>query len=394
MPKLSLLPRGLGLPDFPWDTLAAAKERAASHPDGIVDLSVGTPVDPTPYIIQDSLKQASDAPGYPLVVGTSRLNEAIGNWMERRGMITVAANGRIPTVGSKEMVTWLPLMLGVGPGDTVLIPATAYPTYEVSARIAGATAVPVDPTSVETWPTDATLVWLNSPSNPTGEVLSAEQLRVIINWARANGVVVASDECYAELAWEEPYLGPGARGVPSALHPQVCGEKPDGVLVLYSLSKQSNMAGYRGAVLVGDPNLVSATVEVRKHAGMMVPAPVQAAMVTAFEDEKHVAAQRLIYGRRRQALFEAVKKAGIEPYENSAAGLYLWVRAPKSAEGVRLTGRELVDWFASLGILVAPGDFYGTASKDFVRMALTATDERVESAVSRLSSGGAVSKSR
>lgn len=369
----------LGLPDFPWDTLIPAKNRAGAHPGGVVDLSVGTPVDPTPGFVQEALRQNADSPGYPLVVGTAAVRTAIEDWMERRGMVQTGKGGVVPTTGSKEMVAWLPRMLGIGPGDTVLFPDVAYPTYEVGALITGAEAVAVDQGDPASWPKGADLVWLNSPSNPTGAVLSADQLRAAVTWARENGAIVVADECYAELPWTPEYV---AAGVPSLLHPEVCASDPTGLLVVYSLSKQSNMAGYRAGVLVGDPELVSEVVEVRKHGGMMVPAPVQAAMAAALVDVDHVAKQRALYAARREKLLDAVQAAGLVVSPETAAGLYLWVRAPDG--WAERSSAALVDWFAERGILVAPGSFYGPKAEGYVRMALTATDERINEAVRRL----------
>lgn len=274
------LPRGVNLPQFPWDTLSGAKHVASSHPGGIVDLSIGTPVDPTPKIIREALAATADSPGYPAVVGTGELAEATRLWARSRGICVVGETATsIPTIGSKEMVAWLPMMLGVRPGDTVLIPKCAYPTYEIGARLAGADFVPVDddPTS---WP-DAQMVWLNTPGNPNGHVLDVDQLRAIVAWARERGAVVASDECYAALAWDESLLD---EGVPSLLSDAVCEGDPTGLLTLYSLSKQSNMAGYRAGIILGDPALIEAVTAVRKHAGMMVSTPVMHAMTVALID--------------------------------------------------------------------------------------------------------------
>ncbi|MDN5964332.1 MAG: succinyldiaminopimelate transaminase [Actinomyces sp.] len=375
------LPRTHGLPDFPWDLLVPAKLLAASHPDGICDLSVGTPVDPTPEFIREALARAADAPGYPTVIGTVEVREAILQWARARGMVDVGMDGAIPTIGSKEAVAWLPSLLGVRAGDTVLVPEVAYPTYDVGARLAGATPVPVDPTRPDTWP-DATMVWLNSPGNPDGHVLSPTQLRAALAWARAHGAVLASDECYAALPWQPDLV---ERGVPSLLDHDVCEGDPRGILVLYSLSKQSNMAGYRAALLVGDPELVRPVVEVRKHSGMMVPAPIQHAMAVALADSGHVQAQRARYRRRRELLLAALGEAGLENDPDSVAGLYLWVRDPAAEEA---DSWALVDRLARLGILVAPGDFYGEAARGRVRMALTAADERIEAAAQRLASLG------
>ena len=379
------LPRRLALPDFPWDSLRPYRERAAEHPDGVVDLAVGTPVDPTPEIARNALSAAANAPGYPTTVGAPVVRAAIIEWMERRrGVGGLSDDEVIPTIGSKESVALLPLYLGVGPGDLVLHPRAAYPTYDVGARLVGATPVPVDTDAdPATWAVadDArvAIVWLNSPGNPDGHVLDAEQLARIVAWARGRGAIVISDECYAELAWEAPW---DAEPIPSLLDPRVGGSAGrTGLLALYSLSKQSNLAGYRAAFLAGDAGLVGAVTEVRKHTGMLVPTPVQAALVAALRDEAHTEVQKEVYRERREALIEATAAAGLVNDPASVAGLYLWLKGPES-----MSAYDLVGAFAELGIVVAPGDFSGEAGAGRVRMSLTDTDERVEAAAARLRS--------
>ncbi|OMG24254.1 succinyldiaminopimelate transaminase [Actinomyces naeslundii] len=380
-----LLPRRLALPDFPWDSLGPYRERAAEHPDGVVDLAVGTPVDPTPEIARTALSAAANAPGYPTAVGASVVRAAIIEWMgRRRGVKDLSEAEVIPTIGSKESVALLPLHLGVGPGDLVLHPRAAYPTYDVGARLVGATPVPVDTDAdPTTWDVDddarVAIVWLNSPGNPDGHVLDAEQLARIVAWARGRGAIVISDECYAELAWESPW---DVEPIPSLLDPRVGGAAGrTGLLALYSLSKQSNLAGYRAAFLAGDADLVGAVTEVRKHTGMLVPTPVQAALVAALGDEAHMEVQKEVYRERREVLVEATAAAGLVNDPASVAGLYLWLRGPES-----MSAYELVGAFAELGIVVAPGDFYGEAGAGRVRMSLTDTDERVAAAAARLRS--------
>ena len=370
------LPRPLDLPEFPWDQLAPAKARAAAHPGGICDLSVGTPVDDTPDFIREALAEASNAHGYPTVIGTTEVREAILAWGARRGMVDVGPGGVIPTIGSKEAVAWIPFLLGVRPGEKVLVPEVAYPTYDIGARLAGATPIPVDPTNPDSWP-EAALVYLNSPGNPDGHVMSKDQLRAAVAWARSHGALVVSDECYAALPWTEPYV---SEGVPSLLDAQVCDGDASGLIVLYSLSKQSNLAGYRAALVYGDPALVAPIVTVRKHSGLMVPAPVQHAMSVALADTEHVKTQRAFYGARRALLLDALTDAGLNVDPNSAAGLYLWVADPAHPTD----SWALVDRLAQLGILVAPGDFYGTAARGRVRVALTASDERIAAAAERI----------
>jgi succinyldiaminopimelate transaminase len=357
------------LPAFPWDTLAPAAQVARAHPGGIVDLSVGTPVDPVPAVVQAALTAAADSPGYPTTAGTAALRSAAAGWLARRHGVTVDSSAILPVIGTKEFIAWLPTLLGCGPGDIVSYPELAYPTYDVGARLAGARPVASDGLS-GFGPERVRLAWLNSPSNPTGKVLPAEHLRKVVAWARERGTVVASDECYIELGWEAEPL--------SVLHPEVCGGSHVGLLAVHSLSKRSNLAGYRAGFVTGDPSLVAELLEVRKHAGMMVPAPVQAAMAAALSDDAHAEEQRARYAARRARLRPALEAAGWA-VTDSEAGLYLWAAHPD------LDCWGSVGQLADLGILAAPGDFYGPAGVRHVRVALTATDERIDAAVSRLS---------
>ena len=357
------------LPVFPWDRLAPYKATAAVHPGGIVDLSVGTPVDPVPELIRRELVAAADSHGYPAVWGTAALRDALTSWVKRRlGAAGVAHENVLPVVGSKELVAWLPTQLGLGAGDRVAHPRLAYPTYEVGARLCGAEPVPYDdPTALD--PDGLKLLWLNSPSNPTGRVLPKDELARIVGWAREHGILVFSDECYLELGWDaEPV---------SVLDPDVCGGTYEGVVAVHSLSKRSNLAGYRAAFIAGDADVLGELLLVRKHGGMMVPAPVQAATVAALGDDAHVAEQRERYAARRTALRAALEAHGFR-IVHSEAGLYLWATRDEPCW-------QTVAHLAELGILVAPGDFYGPAGDRFVRVALTATDERVAAAVQRLS---------
>ncbi|MFH8988735.1 bifunctional succinyldiaminopimelate transaminase/glutamate-prephenate aminotransferase [Streptomyces sp. NPDC017940] len=356
------------LPAFPWDKLEPYKATAAAHPDGIVDLSVGTPVDPVPELVQKALTAAADSPGYPTVWGTPELRDAITGWCARRlGARGLTHRNVLPIVGSKELVAWLPTQLGLGPGDKVAYPRLAYPTYEVGARLARAEHVAYDdPTDVD--PANLRLLWLNSPSNPTGRVLSKDELIRVVTWAREHGVLLVSDECYLELGWEaEPT---------SVLHTDVCGGSHEGIVAVHSLSKRSNLAGYRAAFLAGDAEVLGDLLLIRKHGGMMTSAPTQAAAVAALGDDTHVQEQRARYAARRTALRDALVGHGFR-IEHSEASLYLWATRDESCW-------DTVGRLASLGILVAPGDFYGEAGRDFVRVAMTATDERVAAAVSRL----------
>jgi succinyldiaminopimelate transaminase len=356
------------LPQFPWDALAPAAATASAHPGGIVDLSIGTPVDPVPDLVRAALAGASDSPGYPLTRGTGQLRAAAAGWLARKHGVLVDPDSVLPVIGTKELIAWLPTLLGCGPSDAVSYPELAYPTYDVGARLAGALPVATDePDGVGAIP--VRLAWLNSPSNPTGRVLTRTRIRALVSWARDAGTVLASDECYIDLGFD---AAPS-----SVLHPANCGASHASLLAVYSLSKRSNLAGYRAGFVAGDPGLIASLLEVRKHAGLMVPAPVQAAMTAALGDDSHAERQHARYAGRRDRLRPALEQAGWV-VSHSEAGLYLWASHPD------YDCWESVKVLAGAGILVAPGSFYGPAGDRHVRVALTATDERIEAAVSRL----------
>lgn len=353
---------------FPWDTLAEAASVARAHPGGIVDLSVGTPVDPVAPVIQEALCRAASVPGYPWTAGTPELRAAAVAALARRyGVTGLAETAVLPVIGTKELIAWLPTLLGLGGGDLVVVPELAYPTYEVGARLAGARVLPAD-SLTQLGPESAAVIFLNSPSNPTGRVLGVDHLRKVVGWARERGTLVVSDECYLGLGWDErPF---------SVLHPDVSDGDHTGLLAVHSLSKSSSLAGYRAGFVAGDPAVVAELLAVRKHAGMMVPGPVQAAMVAALDDDEQERVQRERYARRRDVLLAAFRSAGFS-IEHSEAGLYLWATRGEPC-------RDTVDWLAQRGILVAPGDFYGATGAKHVRVAMTATDERVQTAADRL----------
>ena len=356
------------LPDFPWDHLTALAERARAHDGGIVDLSVGTPVDPTPEVVQRALAEATDAPGYPLTIGRAGTRQACVDWLSRRfGVTGLGLDAVLPVIGSKELIASMPGHLGLGPDDLVVVPELAYPTYEVGAVLAGARTRATD-SLTSLGPERVSLLWINSPSNPTGRVLPVEHLRKVVEWCRARGTLLVSDECYLECAWEaEPV---------SVLHPDVSGGSHEGILAVHSLSKRSNLAGYRCAFVAGDPALVGELLAVRKNLGLMMPGPQQVAMRAALDDDDHVVEQHARYAARRAKLREALESAGFR-IDHSEASLYLWSTRDEPCW-------DTVEWLADRGVLVAPGEFYGPAGKQHVRIAFTATDERVAAAVGRL----------
>jgi succinyldiaminopimelate transaminase len=358
------------LPDFPWDQLTAYAATARAHPDGVVDLSIGTPVDPTPGVVQDALRAAADSPGYPTTQGLPETRQAAVDWLARRhGVTGLGLDGVLPVIGSKELIASLPGHLGLGPGDIVGYPQLAYPTYEVGAALCGARGFPTD-SLTSFGPERPALLWLNSPSNPTGRVLPVEHLRKVVAWCREGGTLLVSDECYLECVWDR------GTAATSVLHPDVCGGSFDGVLAVHSLSKRSNLAGYRCGFVAGDPAVVTELLAVRRNLGLMQPGPQQRAMAAALADDDHAAAQHATYARRRAVLRDAVEAAGFR-VDHSEASLYLWITRDEDSW-------ETVAWFAERGVLVAPGAFYGAAGSRHVRVAFTATDARIGQVPERL----------
>ncbi|ALA67035.1 succinyldiaminopimelate transaminase [Corynebacterium lactis] len=363
---------GSRLPQFPWDSLADAKAIATAHPEGIVNLSVGTPVDEVAPLIRTALADHAEEPGYPATAGTPQLRQAIVDAMERRFSVTglsaaLKGGNVLPVVGTKEAIAWLPFLLGIGEGHTVVIPELSYPTYEVGVKLAGAELVRAD-SLTQIAPSTPSLLFINSPGNPNGKVLGVEHLRKVVSWARERGVIVASDECYLGLGWEaEPV---------SILDPRVCDGDFTNLLAIHSLSKTSNMASYRSGWFAGDSDLIAELLSVRRHAGLMMPGPIQHATVAALSDDAHEAEQKELYCKRRAALKQALESADFR-IDDSEAGLYLWATRGEDC-------RATLNWLAERGILVAPGEFYGPKGAKHVRVGLTATTDAVESAAKRI----------
>jgi succinyldiaminopimelate transaminase len=360
------------LPEYPWQQLKPYSALAAQHPGGAVDLSVGSPVDATPQVVQDALIAAANSPAYPTTAGSLELREAITEWFaRRRGVPGLSADQAMASIGSKELISLLPLYLGLGSNDVVVQPEAAYTAYAVGAAFAGAQIISED--DPEKWPANAKLIWINSPGNPNGKVLDVQFLRAALAKARSIGAILASDECYAELGWDGQWA---TELIPSLIDPRVTEGNLDGVIALYSLSKQSNLAGYRAAFAVGEAGLIKAIVNLRMHSGMITPMPIQKAMVAALKDETHVAVEREVYGKRREVLLAAIREYGFE-VSASEAGLYLWATLN---EDCWITVKAM----AELGIVVVPGTFYGESSPNHVRFSLTATDANIAEAAKRL----------
>lgn len=368
-------------PPYPFAMLGTLEAAAAAHEGGVVDLSIGTPCDAPPRFVIGALASSGTERGYPPSVGSSALREAATRWIERRFGVSVPTAALAACVGTKEFVSSAPQWLRLrSPGrDTVLYPDVAYPTYEMGAILAGCRAVRVSPLrgggldldSVD--PDDvrrALCLWVNSPGNPTGQL---EDLAAAAAWGRQRGVPVLSDECYAEFTWR----GQAHTILESGL---------DGVLAVHSLSKRSNLAGLRVGFYAGDADLVTYLSEVRKHAGLLVPGPVQSAAATALGDDGHVEEQRRRYAERLSYLVEVLRAAGIGAGTPDGA-FYLWVRAPAGIEALpgESRGWALARWLAEHGgALASPGELYGPAGEDFTRLAVVQPTERLELLAKRL----------
>jgi succinyldiaminopimelate transaminase len=359
-------------PPYPYDKLDRLATICATHEGGIVDLSIGTPCDPPPPAVIAALASSDSERGYPPSIGTAGLRGAIRSWIQRRFDLDVSVEQIAACVGTKEFVATTPhyLRLRTPHRDTVLYPAVAYPTYEMGAILANCRPVAVPPRpdggldldAID--PADAAralMLWVNSPSNPPG-ALSA--LDAAAAWGRARGVPVFSDECYVEFTWE---------GRPRTILEQ----GTDGVVAVHSLSKRSNLAGLRVGFYAGDAELVTYLKEVRKHVGMLVPGPAQAAGVVALADDEHVRVQRDRYRRRLERMAGVVSAwSGID-VALPAGGFYLWF---DTADGWAFAERLATEG----GALVSPGDFYGAGGANKVRVAVVQPDERIDQVARRL----------
>jgi succinyldiaminopimelate transaminase len=364
-------------PPYPYDRLHALERLADALPGGVVDCSIGTPGDSVPEIaVRAAASVLPDSMGYPASAGSPVLREAAASWIDRRFGISVDAAHVGTCVGTKELVVSLPQLLRLRnpQRDTVLYPAIAYPSYEMGAFLAGCRAVPValdsqwhlDLASVSDADAERALVlWVNEPGNPTSSVATPEHLAETAAWARERGIIVASDECYVEFAPEPATIL--AAGL-------------DGVLAVHSVSKRSNLAGMRVGFYAGDIDLVSYLVETRKHAGLMVPAPMQAAAAAVLGDDDHVALQRARYAERRTFALDSLAATGLV-HDGGPCSFYLWLRREDGAGD----GWEIAAQLAqTAGLLVAPGDLYGPAGADHVRVALVQSHKRLALAFHRL----------
>ncbi len=378
---------GFVLPPYPYDRLAPLADLANEHVGGAIDCSVGTPCDEPPKVARDAMAVSKRLAGYPPSIGTPDFREAAARWLERRFAVSIEAKQIAACMGTKEFVVDLPhhLRLRNPARDTVLFPAVSYPSYAMGASIAGCRAVPVamddqwriDLDSID--PNDisrALCLWVNTPGNPAGGLDDLDQ---VVAWGKRHDVLIISDECYIEFTWDaRDGAGPVAPMPGVVPGRTILSSGTDGVIALHSLSKRSNFAGARVGFYTGDHEIVAYLSEVRKHAGRMVPGPIQDAAVAAFDDDQHVELQRGIYWNRLNLLRSVLEHFAVAP-PLPGGGFYLWIAAPNGDAWD--FARRLA---TSVGLLVSPGEFYGPAATDFVRVAAVQPDERLDLLATRV----------
>jgi succinyldiaminopimelate transaminase len=371
------------VPPYPYDRLEPAKQAAMAVPGGLVDLSVGTPCDAPLAAVIEALALSNSERGYPTSLGSVKFRDAAADWMDRRLKSVVSPASEVAAcIGTKEFVATTPAYLRLlrDDRDTVLYPAISYPTYEMGAMLAGLRAVSVPLNEMGRLRVDlidpddaarALCLWVNTPGNPAGNL---DDLAAIAAWGRAHDVWVLSDECYCEFTWSGPAQSILQHGT-------------DGVLAVHSLSKRSNLAGVRAGFYAGDQQLVHHLSEVRKHAGFMVPGPVQAAAAVAYGDDVHVDAQRARYLSRLKRFLPVLQGAGFD-VSIPGGSFYLWARVP-GHDQTRANGWAAAEWLAqAAGVLVSPGDFYGSVSNNYIRVAMVQPDDKIELAAQRIAAAG------
>ena len=372
---------GFRPPPYPYERLQRLHDFADAVEGGKVDCSVGTPCDAPPPEAVRALADSGTERGYPPSAGNPAYRRAAAGYLGRLFGVSVDPASVAACVGTKEMVASTPqyLHLRDPSRDTVLYPAVSYPTYEMGAQLGGCRAVGVPPAAEDGGGLDldavdpddarrALVLWVSSPANPSGGLTD---LRAAATWGRCHGVAVFSDECYADYTWD---------GRPRS----ILEEGTDGVVAVHSVSKRSNLAGVRAGFFAGDETLVRYLRDVRQHAGLMVPGPVQAAAAIAWNDDDHVAAQRARYRERLTLLASALSSAGC-PTPLPEGGFYLWPEVPaRWADGCAMAE----DLAKVAGLVVSPGDLYGDAGARHVRIAVVQPTERLVLVAQRLAASG------
>jgi len=368
---MRLSPVLTGLGTYPFVRLDEAKAAAAARGARIIDLGAGEPREETPAFIRRAVAEAVEAEpvaGYPKAEGLPELRAAIAAWLALRfGADLDPATEIVPTLGSKEAIFGLAQVVG-GPGARVAVTTPGYPVPARGALFAGAEVTELRLEAANGWLPDldavdwdgVAILWLNSPNNPTAVAAPLAFYERAAALAREHGFVLACDEAYSELWFS---------GDPPASALQVADRA--NVLVFNTLSKRSSMPGYRLGFAAGDPDLVAALKRYRPNVGTAPPAFVQRAAVVAWGDEDHVIETRARYAAKREVLLPALRATGLEPAGGDAT-FFLWLRVG-GRDGVGDAEAFALRLLDDLGIVVAPGPFFGPGGEGHVRAALVPT---------------------
>jgi acetylornithine aminotransferase len=363
---------------YPFVRLARAADEVESRGVPVLDFGTGDPQEPTdPHIVEALRSGLRERMGYPAAVGLPELREAVAGWAERRFGVRLDPDSQVvPTLGSKEAIfSFATVVLDPAGGkDTVVVTEPGYPVPERGALFAGGRVVALPLREERGWlpdlaavPADtwrrAALVWLNYPNNPTGAVAPLALFERLAGLAREHGFVLASDEAYSELWFDEP--------PPSALQ---VGDLT-GVVAFNTLSKRSSMTGYRSGFVAGDPVLVSALKAFRPTVGTAPQEFVQRASIVAWADEEHVARARASYARKRELFLELFALKGVR-VAGGPATMYLWIAVPEQE-----TSEGFAERLLDHGVLVAPGSYLGQSGEGYARLALVPTLAECEQAV-------------
>jgi succinyldiaminopimelate transaminase len=378
---MRLSPVLTGMATYPFVRLDEAKAAALARGAQVIDFGAGEPREETPPFIRRAVAEAIEAEpvsGYPKAEGLPALRAAIATWVGRRFGASLDADAEVvPTLGSKEAIFHLAQVVG-GPGARVATTTPGYPVPARGAMFAGSDVVELRLEPERGWLPDldavdwdrVAILWLNSPNNPTAVAAPLEFYERAAALARAHGFVLACDEAYSEL-WFEGDAPASALQVADRTN----------VVVFNTLSKRSSMPGYRSGFAAGDAELIAALKRFRPNVGTAPPTFVQRAAVTAWGDEEHVVETRARYAAKRDVILPAFERAGLERAGGDAS-FFLWLRVPSNGDAEAYALRLLDD----LGIVVAPGPFFGPGGEGHVRAALVPTLDECRRAAELLAS--------
>ena len=366
---------------YPLAAFQDLKLALAADGEVLHDFSIGDPIEPTPSFIRDALVGAVPRVSqYPTAAGLPLVRQAVGGWVARRFGVHIDPEYSIlPTAGSKESIFHLPLALvdRDGPRRAVVWGAPGYPVYERGQLFAGGESDPVALTAADGWRLEladleharldrACIAWLNYPHNPTGATVDLAYYRRCLAVARERGLVLASDECYADIYPVD------ADPPPSLL--QAADGDLTGLVVAFSLSKRSGMTGYRCGALVGDPELITQQRLLRPNIGTASPDFVQHAAAAAWGEDSHAAERRAAFDAKRAVVLAFLADAGLD-VSGSQATFYVWFAAP---DGDDVAYAEAL---LRHRVVASPGTAFGPAGRGWLRLALVPSIEGCHAAV-------------